>query len=86
MKQLLPFFMLCVFAVGMVCAQGRKEPRKSEKPKSETTLQDVKDGANRVLEDIDQAVHQAIPKAKKTGNEALDVMEKGVKRALDSEK
>lgn len=56
-------------------AAGRKVPDAESKRKQNTTLKDIKDGANRALEEVDRGVHGALGPAKDSANKALQAVD-----------
>jgi hypothetical protein len=77
--------LLVIFvAVAPLWAEGKKPPEKKEK--TSHTLQDAKDGANKVLNDIDRGVHKSIKPVKDGANDALNAVDRGVHKVLDPKK
>ena len=64
-----------LLVAGAVQASGKKPPPEKPKAEKKASLKDAKDDANRVLNNLDQGIHQAAGEAKEAGNKALQAVD-----------
>jgi hypothetical protein len=74
--------LLLAFPAG---AQGRKPEKKPAKSESHP-VQNLKEGANQALNDVDRGVHKAIPAVKEGAEKALDAVDQGVHKVIEPKK
>ncbi len=79
-------FLLSVFVGSPVWAQGRKPAKtNSQSDKPAHPVKNLKDGANRGLNDLDSGIHKALPVAKDGANKALNAIDHGVHKVVGSD-